>query len=69
MIDVGILSHCFNEYVRTSMREMGPYPIHCNSLPALSNNCWLETSGVKPDTLKDNQMIIYFDNSKKRWFM
>ena len=51
--DVEILDHCMNEYVKLSMKEFKLNPLHFESLPGYSFDCWLMSSGVTLDTLQD----------------
>ena len=60
-----ILDYCMNEYVKLSMKEFGLNPIHNVSLPGYSFDCWLMSSGVTLDTLRDKQMLDDFVGAKR----
>ena len=64
--DVEILDYCMNEYVQLSMKEFKLNPLHYVSLPGYSFDCWLMSSGITLDTLKDKQLLDDFVEAKRR---
>ena len=54
-----------NEYVKLSMKEFKLNPLHYDSLPGYSFDCWLMSSGVTLDTLQDKQMLDDFVGAKR----
>ena len=44
-----------NEYVTLSMKEFELNPFHYVNLPVYNFECWLMSSGVSLDTLKDKK--------------
>ena len=47
------------------MKEFGLNPLHYVSLPGYRFDCWLMSSSVTLDTLKDKQMLDDFDEAKR----
>ena len=60
-----MLDYCINEYVKLSMKEFGLNPLHYVSVPGYSFDCWLMSSGVSLDTLKDKQITDDFVEAKR----
>ena len=63
--DGEVLDYCMNEYVKLSMKEFKLNPLHYESLPGYSFDCWLMSSGVTLDTLQDKQMLDDFVGAKR----
>ena len=53
--DMEILDYCMNEYVKLNIKEYKINPLHYESLPGYSFDCWLMSSGVTLDTLQDKK--------------
>ena len=58
--DVEILDYCVNEHVKLNMKEFKLNPLHYVSLPGYSFDCWLMSSGVTLDKLKEKEMLDDF---------
>ena len=54
-----------NEYVKLIMKKFGLNPLPYLSLPDYSFDCWLMSSGVTLDTIKDKQMLDDFVEAKR----
>ena len=63
--DVEILDYCMNEYVKLSMKEIKLNPLHYVSRPGYSFECWLMSSGVTFDKLREKQMLDDFVEAKR----
>ena len=63
--DVEILDYCMNQYVKLSMNEFKLNPLYYVSLPGYSFDCWLISSGVTIDTLRDKQMLDDFVGAER----
>ena len=54
-----------NEYVKLSMKKFELNPLNYVSHPGYSFDCWLMSSGVTLDTLKDKLMLEDFVEAKR----
>ena len=54
------MASCFIKFNAICMRELRPNPLFYVDLPAFCFDCWLKSSVIELDTLKDSQMVKTF---------
>ena len=55
--DIFILEHCFNLFVKLNMNTYKLNPLHYNSLPGYSFDCFLKLSNLELDRIQDEQIL------------
>ena len=59
--DVLLLACVFEKFIKVSVNEFGINPLYCVSLPGYTWQCGLKYTGIKLQTLQDNDLILLLE--------